>query len=81
MNLIQTLKKEWQIIYHDAWLKALLFWVPVLLSLIIWGIFSAGIARDLPIGIVDHDNSSMSRSLIRNYDASPSLAVTTYFSV
>jgi ABC-2 type transport system permease protein len=81
LNLIQTLKKEWQIIYHDAWLKALLFWVPVLLSLIIWGIFSAGIARDLPIGIVDHDNSSMSRSLIRNYDASPSLAVTTYFSV
>ena len=81
MNLIQTLKKEWQIIYHDAWLKALLFWVPVLLSLIIWGVFSAGIARDLPIGIVDHDNSSMSRSLIRNYDASPSLAVTTYFSV
>ena len=75
------MKKEWQIICHDAWLKALLFWVPVLLSLIIWGIFSAGIARDLPIGIVDHDNSSMSRSLIRNYDASPSLAVTTHFSV
>lgn len=75
------MKKEWQIICHDAWLKALLFWVPVLLSLIIWGIFSTGIARDLPIGIVDHDNSSMSRSLIRNYDASPSLAVTTHFSV
>ncbi|MEW6997268.1 ABC transporter permease [Colwelliaceae bacterium BS250] len=80
MNFLQTIKAEWQLIIHDAWLKALLFWLPVLLAAMIWGIFSVGIARDLPIGVVDNDNSSVSRALIRNYNASPSLAVVNHFS-
>ncbi|TWX72079.1 ABC transporter permease [Colwellia demingiae] len=79
MRLLQSIKNEWQLICHDAWLKALLFWMPVILAIVIWGVFSAGIARDLPIGVVDHDNSSVSRSLIRNYNASPTLAVVNHF--
>jgi ABC-2 type transport system permease protein len=78
-SLLHRIKDEWQFICHDAWLKALLFWLPILLVAIIWGIFSAGIARDLPIGVVDNDNSSVSRALIRNYDASPTLAVVEHF--
>lgn len=76
MTLLHNIKKEWQVVCHDAWLKALLFWMPVLLAFTMWGIFSAGIATDLPIGVVDHDNSSISRGLIRNYNASPTLSVT-----
>ncbi|MFT7007831.1 MAG: ABC-2 type transport system permease protein [Colwellia sp.] len=78
-SFLHRIKDEWQFICHDAWLKALLFWLPILLVAIIWGIFSAGIARDLPIGVVDNDNSSVSRALIRNYDASPTLAVVEHF--
>ena len=72
---MKTLQQQWQLICDDAWLKALLFWLPVLLGFIIWGVFRVGIARDLAIGIVDHDNSSVSRALIRSYDASPTLQV------
>ena len=79
MKLLQSIKNEWQLICHDAWLKALLFWLPVLLVITIWGVFAAGIARDLSIGVVDHDNSSVSRSLIRYYNASPTLAVVNHF--
>lgn len=79
MDFFQTIKTEWKIICHDAWLKALLFWLPVLLAAIIWAIFSVGIARDLPIGVVDNDNSSISRALIRNYNASPTLSVEKHF--
>jgi len=79
LSFLQSIKNEWQLICRDAWLKALLFWVPVLLALIIWGVFSTGIAHDLPIGVVDKDNSSISRSLIRNYSASPTLSVVKHF--
>jgi len=74
------LNKEWQLISQDAWLKALLFWLPIALAFILWAIFSVGIARNLAIGVVDLDNSVMSRGLTRHYDASPSLLVTKHFS-
>jgi ABC-2 type transport system permease protein len=80
VTFLQAIKGEWQLICHDAWLKALLFWIPVLLAIIVWGIFSAGIANNLPIGVIDNDNSSISRSLIRNYEASPTLTVVNRFS-
>ena len=79
MNFLQTFKTEWQLISHDAWLKVLLFVMPIILGFIIWGLFHVGIARDLPIGVVDHDNSSISRALIRSYDASPALQVNHHY--
>lgn len=80
MTFFQKLKAEWQVICHDAWLKALLFWLPLVLSAIMWAIFSSPIARNLPIGYVDNDNSAMSRGLIRYYNASPTLHVSERFS-
>lgn len=75
----QALKQEWQLIRRDGWLFAMVSWVPVLVFLLLWGVFSAGIARDLPIGVVDGDHSRLSRQLIRDYDASPTLSVTRSF--
>ena len=76
----KTLIKELHFIRQDAWLKALLFWLPILLTVILLGIFSAGTATNLSIGVVDNDNSSMSRALIRYYDASPALQVNKHYS-
>ncbi len=59
----------------DPWLRALVLWLPIALFLLMTTIFSSGIARDLPIAVVDLDHSRLSRTLIRNYDASPSLMV------
>jgi ABC-2 type transport system permease protein len=50
-------------------------WLPPVLFLLIYAIFSQGLTRDLPIGVVDFDQSRLSRSMIRYYDASPTLAV------
>jgi len=66
--------REWRVLSADSWLFCLVSWFPPLLFFVMWSIMSAGIARDLPIGIVDLDNSAMSRSLIRHYDASSALA-------
>lgn len=75
MNFSSQVKREWQLIRTDAWLKALLFWLPVVLALMLWGVFSSGIAHNLPIGFVDLDKSVVSRGLIRYYNASPTLSV------
>lgn len=66
---------EWCLLWSDPWLLSLVSWLPPLIFLIIYSIFSQGLARDLAIGVVDHDQSRMSRGMTRYYDASPSLAV------
>jgi len=68
-------RSQWRVIKQDKWLFSSLTWIPVLLSLSIWWIFSQGIARDLPIGVVDLQHSELSRQLIHNIDATSALNV------
>ncbi len=56
---------------------ALTTWMPLLFMYLIYAIFSGGIPRDLAIGIVDNDHSTLSRNLIRYIDASPTFKITT----
>ncbi len=71
--------REWRVLGCDPWLLSLVSWVPLLLFFLMWAIFSQGIARDLPLGVVDLDKSRISRALIRHYDASPTLATTGHY--
>lgn len=70
---------ELRALLGDPWLFSLVTWLPPLLFFVLWAIMSAGIARDLPIGIIDLDKSAMSRALIRHYDAGSALAADTGF--
>ncbi|EGR0926308.1 TPA: ABC transporter permease [Vibrio parahaemolyticus] len=67
------------VLRRDKWLLSCLTWVPILLSLTIWGVFSAGIARDLSIGVVDLQHSQLSRKLIQTLDASSTLSVDYHY--
>lgn len=80
--MMMQFTREWRLIRNERWLLSMATWLPLMLFAIIWGIFSAGIARDLPVGVVDLDHSQISRQLVRYYDANPTLAVSnTYASV
>ncbi|WP_404969823.1 ABC transporter permease [Vibrio campbellii] len=68
-----------QILRRDKWLFSCLTWVPILLAVTIWGVFSAGIARDLPIGVVDLQHSQLSRKMIQSLDASSTLSVDYHY--
>lgn len=46
-----------------------------LLGLLIWWIFSAGQPVNLPIAVVDHDQSSLSRQLTRLVNATPGVEI------
>ncbi|MGB0937331.1 MAG: ABC transporter permease [Colwellia sp.] len=74
-----AIKSEIKFIMQDAWLKALVIWLPIISTLSLVAIFSAGIATNLSVGIVDNDKTQLSRGLIRYYNASPTLNVIKYY--
>lgn len=63
------------VIRRDKWLLSSLTWIPILLAVMIGAIFFQGIARDLPVGVVNLDRGTLSQQLTRYYDATPSMAV------
>ncbi|MCA1247573.1 ABC transporter permease [Massilia sp. MS-15] len=70
-----SLRREWRRLRADPWDAAMLTAIPLALYLLTWWIFSAGVARDLPLVVHDRDQSAISRSLIRMLDAAPGLKV------
>lgn len=76
----ETRVSQRRIIRGDWWLLSALTWIPPLLALMIWWIFSQGIVQDLPIGVVDLEHSSLSRTFTRELDATASLAITNGYS-
>ena len=71
---------QWHLLGCDKWLLSSLTWIPILLALSIWWIFSQAIARDLPIAVVDLQHSAFSRLLTREFDATSTLKVEHAFS-
>lgn len=69
------LSRQFRLIRRDPWLVSLVTWLPIVLFLLLYSIFAGGIARNLPVGIVDLDHSRLSRALSRHYDASSALAI------
>ncbi|NAZ44971.1 ABC transporter permease [Vibrio toranzoniae] len=74
-KVTSTLLRQWTIVRKDKWLLSSLTWIPLLLAASIWLIFSQGIARDLPVAVVDLEHSQISQQFTRLVDASPTLQV------
>lgn len=68
-------RREWAWLRANPWDLALISWLPLAVGLLVLWIFSAGVARDLPIVVIDEDHSALSRQLLRSLDASPGLRI------
>ncbi|WP_220719539.1 ABC transporter permease [Agarivorans litoreus] len=75
LSLRQLYLQQWLLLRDNRWLMAMLTWLPLFAFLAVWWVFSSGLTRELPIAVVDHDHSQLSRSLISHYNASPALKV------
>ncbi len=71
--------REWRLLWQDPFGRALASWLPLLLMGILCWVFSAGLARDLKVGLVDLDQSVLSRQLAYSLDASAGLKVARQF--
>ncbi|GIU12270.1 ABC transporter permease [Shewanella sp. MBTL60-007] len=69
--MIKVLKREFTALQDDPWQLALISYIPLLSIIGLWLLFSAGLPRQLPVAVVDLDNSQVSRSLARQLQANP----------
>lgn len=61
-----------------SWTIHWLGWIwPLLLFVVISGIYKAGTLQDMPVSVVDEDHSSLSRQLLRQLDAGPHAQLVT----
>ena len=67
--------REWSWLARRPFLLVLTTVAPLALMAVLTAVFSAGLATKLPIGVLDLDGSDLSRSVIRNVDATPDAAV------
>ena len=58
------------------WLTGIV--VPVFWCLAVVAVFATGLMRNIPVGLVDYDNSAESRDLIRSLDAVASVDFDNY---
>lgn len=71
--------REWRLLWQDPFSRALTSWILLLLIGLLCWIFSAGLARDLKVGLVDLDRSTLSRQLAFSLDASAGLKIAQQF--
>ncbi|QSX33224.1 ABC transporter permease [Shewanella avicenniae] len=76
--MLALLRRELRLLKQDNWQLALISYIPLLGFLMLWWLFSSGLPRQLPVALVDQDNSSVSRMLSRSLDASPVNQVISY---
>ena len=70
-NIVASIRRELHALWRSPWQLALVSYIPILSILCLWWLFSAGLPRQLPVAIVDHDNSQLSRMLSRKLGANP----------
>lgn len=75
--MIKSAKREWQFLHHEPWDFAMLFWLPLLMTILVWWIFSKATVVGIPIAVIDHSHSPQSQTLIRYLDATPEVDVVT----
>jgi len=69
---LSTLKARW-------YMRAFITWLPLIFFGLIITIFFAGVPRDLPVGVVDHDSSQLSRLQLSNIESSATLRIKKQF--
>lgn len=66
---------ERRFLAKNPWDLAMVLWIPLATVLLIWWIFSQTQITDLPIGVIDQDNSPVANTLVRYLEASPDITI------
>ncbi|WP_201594800.1 ABC transporter permease [Psychrobacter vallis] len=72
---IRSAAYERRFLTKNPWDFTMVVWIPLITVLVIWWIFSQTQITDLPIGVIDQDNSPVANTAVRYLEASPTLTV------
>lgn len=70
-----VVKREIKKLLGNKFIFVVTFFLPLIFSAMMIGVFISGTATDLPIAILDEDNSDISRNLVRTIEAMPAVKV------
>ena len=80
-NTLPLLKRELGILWSNSVLRAVFFGAPVLYTLLLGYVYSAGKVTDLPIIVVDEDHSPLSARLIDMLDENETVRVESVLTI
>jgi len=74
-NILHIALSESKIIFRDGAIILFCLFLPYVYPLLYSWIYNNEVVREVPVAVVDHSHSGLSRQFIRMYDASPDVAV------
>ncbi len=75
---LKVASREWRLIISSSSSRMLVFWIPLVVFILLAGIYSTGALRKIPVAVLDQDHSNLSRTIITYLNASPETKVTAY---
>ena len=78
LNIFQIWYREIGNIFRDKGIMIFILFVPLAYPLLYSYVYTHEVVRDVPVAVVDENNSALSRELIRKMDASPDMKVMAY---
>ncbi len=76
---VRSAAYERRFLAKNPWDLAMVLWIPLATVLLIWWIFSQTQISDLPIGVIDQDQSPMANTLVRYLEASPDITIANFY--
>ncbi|WP_456405706.1 ABC transporter permease [Caldithrix abyssi] len=73
------MRREWQRIKSRKTLWALILVMPFVVFFSLAPIYERQAVRELPLGVIDHDRSTLSRIIVRSLESSPTFALYGYY--
>ena len=75
LNILQIWFNEMTDTFRDKGILIFILFVPLMYPLLYSYIYTNEVVRDVPVVVVDENNSSLSRDIIRKMDATPDVSV------
>lgn len=76
--LLKSFKDEWKNLFTNKMNLVILFIMPIVIVFIVGSTLSSGVIRDIPMAVIDYDQSNFSRQLIDSFDQNDTFSVTSY---
>lgn len=76
--LLKSFSQEWDNLIRNKMNLVMLFILPIVIVLLVGATLSQGVIRDIPMAVIDYDNSAFSRQLIDSFDQNETFSVIGY---
>lgn len=65
--MVNSIREETSKLLHNRMIVVVLFIIPIAANLLIGGVFQSSLIRHIPMAVVDHDQSGLSRTIIQQF--------------